>query len=211
MNRLEGPPGESGTHTVTTRLMLVDADLALPPILDHPLLDAMQAERTLSFHLTGSRFAGTARPDSDWDFLVADTGAARAWLAQHEFRPMLEAEYDNVEGISVWPGVKVGDIGHGPHPYTTGVWGVEHPAGAVQVKLTRSVEGSAAVRDLVVGNPLLCQYDRALHGAGDREGRARLWMGAARLIALAIPAPAPAVDPEPDYNFTGAFGDDFPF
>lgn len=42
----------------------------------------------LNFFLTGSRYFGHARPDSDWDFFVQDTSAAHDWLIQNQFRSL---------------------------------------------------------------------------------------------------------------------------
>lgn len=46
------------------------------------------------FYLTGSRYAGVARPNSDWDFIVQDSENVRRWLEKEGFWSMSDPRYD---------------------------------------------------------------------------------------------------------------------
>jgi len=70
------------------------------------VLDAMAVSRFV-FHLTGSRFFGTNREDSDYDFFVEDdhyspfVGNVRSWLISEAFYLMDKSDYlSTVQGIN---------------------------------------------------------------------------------------------------------------
>lgn len=55
------------------------------------VLKAME-QSEFNFHLTGSRFFGGARMDSDWDFFVQDSPEVRSWIEGHEFNKEFEGK-----------------------------------------------------------------------------------------------------------------------
>ena len=54
------------------------------------------------FHLTGSRYFGCERQDSDWDFLVVDQPELQEYLLARSFRNITDVSYDDMSIIAVY-------------------------------------------------------------------------------------------------------------
>ena len=54
-------------------------------IQDQPILDVMKNATGIDFHLTGSRFFGTATETSDWDFFTQHCEVTKRWLSKNGF------------------------------------------------------------------------------------------------------------------------------
>ena len=64
-------------------------------INSNQISDAREALESsiIAFYLTGSRFFGNAREDSDWDFFTDDTPVTRDFLRRNGFLPTLAHTY----------------------------------------------------------------------------------------------------------------------
>lgn len=65
------------------------------------ILDAMNRS-PLEFHLTGSRFFGTATTNSDWDFFVQDGPGVQDKLLWLGFMHLTEHSYKDSNTLEVW-------------------------------------------------------------------------------------------------------------
>jgi len=54
-------------------------------------------KNSFKFYLTGSRFFGTDRPDSDWDFFTQDSPEVRQFLRENGFREINPDSYFEFE------------------------------------------------------------------------------------------------------------------
>ncbi len=61
---------------------------ALPPNCLTSKLSALQSEGVINFRLTGSKFFGTQRECSDWDFFTEDSDHTREFLRGLGFSPV---------------------------------------------------------------------------------------------------------------------------
>lgn len=55
-----------------------------------------------TFHLTGSRLFGRAKPDSDWDFFTADLPQVRQFLTSIGFKVLSGSHYDDLQAAIVF-------------------------------------------------------------------------------------------------------------
>ena len=85
--------------------------IAQSTIMAHPTLKELEMS-TVHFYLTGSRFAGLERAESDWDFFAnADAGP---WLTEHGFEKVTDGDYEApADGTA--------------HPYNIQVWECGNP------------------------------------------------------------------------------------
>jgi len=69
----------------------------------HPIVLSMMSNEKYKFHLTGSRFFGTARENSDWDFFTAHSISVRQYLLEMGFVTLTEScsSYNDQETRSV--------------------------------------------------------------------------------------------------------------
>lgn len=75
--------------------MLVDLNKIL-----HPVLCALVTSNH-QFHLTGSRFFGNARENSDWDFFTYNTPEVQGMLQALDFQYVSESYADDPEVVTV--------------------------------------------------------------------------------------------------------------
>jgi len=57
----------------------------------HPVVFSMLSNEVIRFHLTGSRFFGTARPESDWDFFTDYSVRTILFLRELGFSTLTES------------------------------------------------------------------------------------------------------------------------
>lgn len=63
---------------------------------------AMLATSPFQFHLTGSRYFGTATPNSDWDFFVLDENPLVRFLNESGFTYVSGHTYSDSNTAAVW-------------------------------------------------------------------------------------------------------------
>lgn len=136
----------------------------------------------IAFHLTGSRFHGLERPESDWDFFVQDAPGVGATLLAMGFTPLgPESSYEAVEDDA---------------SDTVDVLAVldSEADTMVQVQLVVSVARAQAVRDVIRAH--FHGRDEILRALGDKTERRALWRACAAFVRVAMPeetAPLPAM------------------
>jgi hypothetical protein len=79
--------------------MLVDYEQNAP----HSVIVSMMSNEKHKFHLTGSRFFGTAKENSDWDFFTEHSISVRSYLFDMGFATLTEScrSYNDQETRSV--------------------------------------------------------------------------------------------------------------
>lgn len=88
--------------------MILDATATTLP--NNETIAALAASE-FEFYLTGSRYFGCARPDSDWDFIVKETPAVQKFLDQRGFSENLFEYYATANTDTVTAGVvQAGDV-----------------------------------------------------------------------------------------------------
>lgn len=123
---------------------------------EHQTLTALSLlvdTKEIRFYLTGSRFFGWAKPNSDWDFFTQHSYDANRLLMDNGFRN-LTADLESADGI-VYP----------EDPNIVSVW----ERGRVQVQLVENAELKAKAQELLNQNPIRFAF-RGLKG-----GEARPW------------------------------------
>lgn len=133
--------------------MLLDTKGAVPAV---ETTRALWRPTEIDFYLTGSRYFGCARPDSDWDFMVQDSPEVREFLKGLGFVQRVAPQYAS--------------------NLTTEVWEVQDGHVTIQVQLSQDVQKKRAVRDF------LATAMSEQHRKANREERMWLWGQLAEII-----------------------------
>jgi len=152
-------------------MMLKDIPFTQYPYLPHIVRDTLAGAKD-EFVLTGSRFAGTYKPHSDWDFFVRRWPGLKEFLMEVGFKSM--STFDDPEGTD-YNGVD------DPANYTVDV--LQHKSEPVQIQVVTDIKHAVATRDLVY--TVLKDKDMQLH-MSDETTRRKLWCQAAAVIATAM-------------------------
>lgn len=119
------------------------------------------------FYLVGSQMLGTARPDSDWDYVVTAEEGVIAFLRHLGFKSLMGATEtdDGIDEENVY-----GDNDR----YVKAIVQVQCPETrvTVQVAIVADAHLKLRIMETLKKNKLLRDYDLSLHGTKDRN---RLW------------------------------------
>ena len=130
------------------------------------------------FYLTGSRYIGGARPDSDWDFIVQDSPEIRSWLSMVGFESMMtpaeSVELDDGFPVGLRPEYDAEETGPGR---TACVWQMKSEHGTVvQVLCAYNAEVKRQIRDIIK------QYFFEAHLHANKDEREYLWKTIGELL-----------------------------
>lgn len=64
-------------------------------------------ESSFEFHLTGSRFFGTATQGSDWDFFVQDSPEVQKWLISRNANQVKHPLYETPTSVWILNGIHI--------------------------------------------------------------------------------------------------------
>lgn len=145
-------------------------------------LQAMQESEKFNFYLTGSRYMGGEREDSDWDFMVQDSPDLRAFLTDMGFGAniLLYKGEDGGGGTlttAVWQ--KTESIEPGPDDLAEDLILAELLV--IQVQIVPDVVRKLTVRDTIKFGEM-----NGFHQQLTREDRFTLWEMIARYIPVDV-------------------------
>lgn len=135
------------------------------------ILEKFKNHRRFKFILTGSRFIGGARPDSDWDFIVEqDEGYVMDFLTELGFTIISYTDNGGADGN------------------TNGIFERVENGVKIQVQLTPNVEAKLFARDTIK------EYFFEQHLVMGQEQRAEFWKALHKVYELGHARPRPDVD-----------------
>lgn len=122
------------------------------------------------FHLTGSRYMGGERPDSDWDFITEHSAEAVDALIELGFKPM--GHQGSLSQKDINREVYLLDATESI------LQKIEDDGTVIQVQLVNDLKALLATRDVIKAH-LFEEHLKA-----DRDERRYLWKGLRKLLAF---------------------------